>query len=103
MPMATAIGMLVWGLVVVVVLVPLDLLVFRFIRRRALGLCVAIGVPPLLTAYFMASIADSIASNDLGPMTWLEIARFSLPLTAFVAVLSTITALLLERATRKSP
>lgn len=101
--MATAIGMLLWGLVLVIVLVPLDLLLFRFIRRRALGLCVAIVLPPLLTAYFMASIADNIASNDPGPMSWLDLARFSLPLTAFVAVLSTLIALLLERATRKSP
>jgi phosphatidylglycerophosphatase A len=101
--MATAIGMLVFGFLLVIVLVPLDLLVFRFIRRRAIGVCVAICLPPLLTAYFMASIADSVASNDPGPMTWQEIAGFSLPLTAFVAVLSTITAFLLERATRKSP
>ena len=97
----TAIGMLIFSIMFAIPAIIFDLILHRFVVRKSVRIAFAILVPATITAWIMFSISDLVASEDPAPMFLIERIVFSLPLTAFVAALSTLIALWLERAYRK--
>ncbi len=101
MTVGTAVGMLIFSIVFAVPAVTFDVVLHRFVSRKSIRIAFAVLVPSMITAWIMYSISDVVASEDPAPMSMIERIMFSLPLTAFVAALSTLIALSLERAYRK--
>ena len=101
MSMWTAAGMLIFGFVFAVPAIVFDVVLHRFVSRKSVRIAFAVSVPSIVIAWIMYSISGVVASEDPVPIPLIERIMFSLPLTAFVAVLSTLIALWLERAYRK--